>query len=260
MSNDASILERLNVLEKQNRRMKQIAAIAIVILASLLVMGQKAAANRTVEASEFVLRDGNGTVRSRWLVTPRGPILSLFDESGTDRITLQLTSTVPTIKLSGPSDRPKVAPGSAGESLGVQSGGLVLQGPTSSTGPQIWVIDAAGLINLRSENGYSALILDRGKHTDLMLGRFPTGRYADGRFVTADGPDEVSFNMFNDGGGSFKVDVSNNPSVEIRDKEGFQASLGSTNLITERTGEARTTSAASLTLFGKDRKILWKAP
>jgi hypothetical protein len=50
------------------------------------------------------------------------------------------------------------------------------------------------------------------------------------------------------------------PAVTITDEQGFSQVLGSASLQTTRTGEQHRTSAASLTLFGKDGKVLWSAP
>src|SRR5262249_44320209 len=50
------------------------------------------------------------------------------------------------------------------------------------------------------------------------------------------------------------------PSIRIQDKDGFLAKLGSADLVTAGTGETGKTSAASMILFGKDGKVIWKAP
>jgi hypothetical protein len=38
----------------------------------------------------------------------------------------------------------------------------------------------------------------------------------------------------------------------------FQATVGSTDLVTPETGESRKTSAASVVMFGKDGKVIWR--
>jgi len=50
------------------------------------------------------------------------------------------------------------------------------------------------------------------------------------------------------------------PLVEVDGSNGFSAILGTTDTVTTKTGELHTTSAASLTLFSKDRKVIWSAP
>jgi hypothetical protein len=50
------------------------------------------------------------------------------------------------------------------------------------------------------------------------------------------------------------------PSINLFDKDGFQAAIGTIDLETPRTGETHRTSAASVMLLSKDKKVLWKAP
>ncbi len=50
------------------------------------------------------------------------------------------------------------------------------------------------------------------------------------------------------------------PTIEIEDKQGFQTIIGSTQLETKKTGESHRTSAASIVIFDKNGKVIWKAP
>ena len=50
------------------------------------------------------------------------------------------------------------------------------------------------------------------------------------------------------------------PSLEIKDRDGFSVVAGKVGLRTEKTGETKHTSAASLRLFGNDGSVLWAAP
>jgi len=50
------------------------------------------------------------------------------------------------------------------------------------------------------------------------------------------------------------------PSLTLNDKAGFSAVLGSADLVAPKTGRKESTSAASVTLFGKDKNVLWSAP
>lgn len=50
------------------------------------------------------------------------------------------------------------------------------------------------------------------------------------------------------------------PSLDVTDSQGYRTTLGVTDIITPTTGEKRTTSAASLVLFGKDGEVIWSAP
>ena len=79
--------ERLLKLEKQNHRLKQLGAAALIIPALLLVMGQ-APSRKTVEASEFILRDNSENVRARLSVDEKlsAAQFVLFDKEGKQRI------------------------------------------------------------------------------------------------------------------------------------------------------------------------------
>jgi hypothetical protein len=50
------------------------------------------------------------------------------------------------------------------------------------------------------------------------------------------------------------------PSLEIEDSQGYKATVGSTGLVTPRTGETHNTSAATVLLFDKQKNVIWKAP
>jgi hypothetical protein len=61
---------------------------------------------------------------------------------------------------------------------------------------------------------------------------------------------------------SLGVTGKGQPTISLADGAGFRMDLGSTELETERTGETHQTSAASIVMFGSDKKrrVMWKAP
>jgi hypothetical protein len=61
---------RLLSMEKQNRRLKRLGAALLVLVTSLVVMGQ-APSKKTVEANEFILRDESGSIRARLFITAK---------------------------------------------------------------------------------------------------------------------------------------------------------------------------------------------
>ena len=81
----ADIQGRLLQLEKQNRRLKQLGIVVLIVPTLLLVMGQ-APSKKTVEANEFILRDSNGNVRVKLAMsnTAAGtvPEIVVFDAKG----------------------------------------------------------------------------------------------------------------------------------------------------------------------------------
>jgi hypothetical protein len=52
----------------------------------------------------------------------------------------------------------------------------------------------------------------------------------------------------------------NSEGIKVFDDQGFEAALGTAELVTPRTGEMHKTSAASLVLFDKAKNVVWKAP
>jgi hypothetical protein len=46
--------------------------------------------------------------------------------------------------------------------------------------------------------------------------------------------------------------------LELSDKDGFTTSIG--NGVVAKNGQAKQTSAASIVLYGKQRKVLWSVP
>jgi hypothetical protein len=68
--NFADLQDRLLRLEAQNRRLKQLGALALIVVSLMVVMGQ-APSKKIVEANEFILRDDSGNIRARLFVTDK---------------------------------------------------------------------------------------------------------------------------------------------------------------------------------------------
>lgn len=74
------------------------------------------------------------------------------------------------------------------------------------------------------------------------------------------GPGGVSF-WANENGEEQKVSMyATGPTIDVLDKQGFETIIGRTDLETAKTGESHKTSAASIVIFDKDKKVIWKAP
>ncbi|MGH7299604.1 MAG: hypothetical protein ACREJE_04240, partial [Candidatus Rokuibacteriota bacterium] len=85
------LTRRLDRLERENRRLKLLGALALLGLAALTVMGQTAATPvvNTIEAERFVLRDGAGHARATLGLRPDGTAaLALADDTQQERVVL----------------------------------------------------------------------------------------------------------------------------------------------------------------------------
>ena len=76
----------LKKLEMQNRRLMQAGVMALVLLSSLVLMGQAPRKLRPVESDRFTLKDATGKKRAELMMEEAGPGLVLYDETGRQRV------------------------------------------------------------------------------------------------------------------------------------------------------------------------------
>jgi len=85
------LTQRLDRLERENRRLKVTGAVLVLALAAGGVMGQvPKAVPRVVEAERFVLRDTKGKVLATLGTEASTPSLALFDQNGKTRAVLMV--------------------------------------------------------------------------------------------------------------------------------------------------------------------------
>lgn len=88
------LTQRLARLERENRRLKGLGAVALVGIVALVLMGHSAEGRKVVEADQFVLRLPDGQVRGELNFVGDGAVrLALYDRDRTRR--LQLVVAVP---------------------------------------------------------------------------------------------------------------------------------------------------------------------
>jgi len=221
-----AVVERLEKLERQNRRLKQAGAVALIIAAAVLLMGQ-VSQNRTVEANEFVLKNSNGDVRGRWfMLDDDWPQLRLFDGNGKRRVSLDVIPFGPQLIFHDQNEVARITLDSMdGRDETFLSSGLIILDPVGNTEASLLVLNRLSVVGDYTSRPELALI----------------------------------GGVFRNAQASLAV-VENGSSLSRSDVEGFKAQIGTTGLVTPRTGETHKTSAASVVLFDKDQKVLWKAP
>jgi hypothetical protein len=247
------ILARLEAVEKENRNLKRAGLVAALLVGLLLIMGQ-ARPPRTVEAEKFVLKDEGGNSRAELAMVSGSPALTLTDGQGLPLVAL-VGLDQPFLTLSRGGRKEQVT-----LSLNKEFYGLVLYDEKKQrAGFAVWkgipsfsLYDEKGTERARidvQQIGPRFRMVDAESKAGFNMRVAPLGA----------GPD---FSMY-DSKGNLRVDVvapPGGPSMKLADENGFSTIIGSTDLLTLRTGRKESTSAASLVLFGKDGKVVWSAP
>jgi hypothetical protein len=216
----AELEARLEKLERQNRRLKRLGLLFLLIAGSGFLLAQvprkptraapapatPAATYDTLVVHRLELRDSAGKLQGVWNATDEGADLVLCDAAEKPRAALAVLADGPDLILSDAAGKPR-----AGLTVG-------------AVGPVLAMFDAAG--KLRA-----------------------------GLNVTALGPGLALYDTAGKAGAVLGED-----SFSVTDAQGFKAIVGVTGTQTVATGESHTTSAAAVTLFGKDGKVIWRAP
>jgi hypothetical protein len=230
------LTERLARVERQNRRLMRGGVALVLSCGSVLLMAQKPQkpASQTIEAQAFVLKDAAGGVRAELHMTPSGPALSIYGTEGFGDANLSAGSDGPRLQLR--------TEGGGIAGIGVSKGGpsVALLGAGTDERPSV-LLDAgqqgAALVLYRAQdNKVAARLAMQENGSGLEL------------FGHA-GEDSVILQLDND-----------EPTLALKDLQGFTSAIGSTAIITPTTGEKTQTSAASIHLFDPKGKPLWSAP
>lgn len=75
------VLERLEALERQNRQLRSAMALMLILAGSAAAMGFAKKA-RALQATEFLLKDSDGTTRAALRMGSAGPDLVFYDPEG----------------------------------------------------------------------------------------------------------------------------------------------------------------------------------
>lgn len=260
---------RMENLEHENRRLKRIVALAAVTGASLLLMGQ-AKSSRTVEAEKFVLRDANGNVRGELSVESLGePRLTLRDARGFPVVSVA-GGDEPFLTMMRPGTNEQVTLSNNRTGYGLALYGKEIQVGLAVTNgvPALSLFDAHGKeratvdlmsdeprLSLQDANNKAKIDVSSDGVSLFDATGKPRAMFGD----LADGPELLLIGPNQNSETTLGVSADG-PRLELHDTEGYSTIVGSTDLVVPRTGKKQKTSAASLTLFSKDKKVLWSAP
>jgi hypothetical protein len=144
----AAVVERLEKVERQNRRLRG-AGIAVLVLAVAgLLMGQAMPRARIVEAEGFALKDAAGKARATLAVVKGAPRLLLYDENGKTRVGLNMTEAGPSLALADENGKGRVVldvrKDGAGLDLADENGKDRVVLEVRKDGPKLLMYDEAG--------------------------------------------------------------------------------------------------------------------
>lgn len=166
--------QRVERLEKENRRLKRGALVCVIALASVGLMGQtqhKPARKpapppapafvmpKDIEAESFVLKDANGKTRAELSMSGTGPSLKLLDQSGSALVSLSLNDSAPGgpfVLLSDPQHHAGISM-SVLENAGSQ---LSLNGASPDAQAHLGVTSDGTSLELSDSEGFSTRIGD----------------------------------------------------------------------------------------------------
>jgi hypothetical protein len=225
---ETELLKRLEKLERDNRRMKRAGLIAVVTVAALELMAATRPVPQKVTAHELDIVDAAGRVRIR-------AAMSCPKQRGCH----------PLIYLTGDS-------GPAGAVI--QPGLLAVMGQRGNALLSGNELDISGMQNGRVTGGGATLAVGFTLSSGQLLhstGGLSPSSPKEGGSLSLSGKD-----------GEFVYAVADSPAIQVQDAKGFAMDLGSAPLVTAATGETHQTSAASIVMFGSDKRhhVIWQAP
>jgi hypothetical protein len=230
---EAQLASRLERLERDNRRLKGFAAVALVLAAALAAIYASGPTPQKFTAHEFDVVDDSGAVRVKLDASKGEPEVVLLDSKGNRRVVTALVGgLIPAIAL-----------------LDAQ-GMTRMQMDLTLDMPTIALIGAQGnMVKVGLDSGEPDIVLSGGQ-----------GNAAEMALHSG----EPDINLF-DGQGKQGIRIaiaSGKPEIWLRDAEDFEMDLGSINTVALTTGQTQRTSAASIMMFGNDNQhhVIWRAP
>jgi hypothetical protein len=254
-----TMVERLEGVERENRRLKARGVVALIGLAAVLLMGQAVPGRRDIEAQSFTLLDSTGKSQARLGMVAGGPALQLFDADGHGRAGISVRQDgTPWLSLFDGS-------GKGGVTLAVganQDTVLLIRDPDGKAratlglggqGVSLVLADAQGVsrvgIDVQAGDATRVVLQDRAGTTRAALGIDQTGAPTLRVIGRTGQPSAVL--MSNDLGATLTLyDSSGAPRALVGPVEGKD----------QRAGTVMRRPASSVVLLNPDGKVIWQAP
>lgn len=94
-----TVARRLKALEKENRKFKRAVFLLLLLVGTLVLMGQGKPNARTVEVEKFVLRNRAGEMRALFAVEDDAAVLQLYDAGLNPRTKITVSKFGPSVSL-----------------------------------------------------------------------------------------------------------------------------------------------------------------
>jgi hypothetical protein len=147
-----AILERVDKLEAQNRRLRRGGLATLILLSAFILMGQTPPSPRVIEAERFVLKDSDGNVRG-WMGTiGKGSELTLGNANAQPMMRLIVSTNASDLHFFGSRK--------SGMNLGLDSGspGISMIGEDGNGGARITFKEPGPSFTVEDAKGFSAIV------------------------------------------------------------------------------------------------------
>ena len=102
-----SISNRLETLERENRRLKVVGSVVLLGAAGALCMGLTAAPSKKLETEAIVIKDARGKTQAILSAGDEGPALTLMDKNGKLRLNIDVSHEGPGLDLLDDRESPR---------------------------------------------------------------------------------------------------------------------------------------------------------
>jgi hypothetical protein len=148
--NDTSVealWSRIEALERQNRRIRHIGVLLLILAGSVFLMGQAKAA-RTIEATRFILKNVKGKKRAELGLRLDGPELAFYDDKERTLLSIGLLEDGPGLLLWNSEEKKVVSFSSTATgpmlNLSDENGARRLNLSVTNGGPAVGLLGATG--------------------------------------------------------------------------------------------------------------------
>jgi hypothetical protein len=188
--NKDAILERLEKLERENRRLRRGGLAALLVVALAGILGAARPAAKTLRAQQLVLTDAAGNVRAKLSAeNAKFASITLYDAKGRKMLSLNGGGPRPGIAMADVTGKTRVLLGGLSPNLSFydDAGDTTVSLDGDALGPRLLLFDGAGKMRVHLGGpGPSFDLMDaNGYETDIGVSTAPNPRTGDVQLTSA---------------------------------------------------------------------------